>query len=87
MGYPITLNPGSAKIHVSACGLLCELCPKFLKKQCSGCAPNPVCEFPQCAADKGVSICFECDEFPCEKSYRFFPKSWLDFIKSDEIVG
>jgi len=87
MRYPITLTVNNKKIHVSACGLLCERCPKFLRKECSGCAPNPVCGFPQCATEHGVNICFECDNFPCTEIYRFFPKEWLDFIKSDEMVG
>lgn len=74
-------------MKVGVCGILCEKCPKFLKKHCSGCAPNPVCEMPACAKKRGVKLCFECKDFPCEINYKFFPKSWLDFLKSDEVVG
>ncbi|MFP4459366.1 MAG: DUF3795 domain-containing protein [Candidatus Zixiibacteriota bacterium] len=87
IGKPITIEHKNQKLRVSACGLFCERCPKLLKGHCSGCAPNPVCPLPECAKEKGVKICFDCDDFPCEKVYGFFPKEFLDFLKSDEIVG
>jgi hypothetical protein len=72
---------------VGVCGIYCEKCPKFLKGQCSGCGENPVCKMPGCAKKKGVEFCFECPEFPCPLNYEFFSKSWLDFLKSDKVVG
>lgn len=72
--------------EVSVCGIYCTKCPKYIKKHCSGCGPNNVCKMPECAKSKGVRICFECKEFPCKLNYKFFQKSWLDFLKSDKIV-
>lgn len=72
---------------VGVCGIYCEKCPKFLKGQCSSCGENPVCKMPDCAKKKGVELCFECPEFPCPLNYKFFQKSWLDFLKSDNVVG
>jgi len=34
----------------------------------AGCRPweNPFCKVATCAHRKGVELCFECPEFPCE---------------------
>jgi hypothetical protein len=34
----------------------------------AGCLPkdNPFCKIATCALGKGVKLCFECPEFPCE---------------------
>jgi len=87
MDYPIRIKYGGQNMRVAACGLFCERCPKLLRGECSGCAPNPECAMPGCAAEKGVEICFDCPDFPCEKVYHFFRTDWLDFIKSDRDVG
>lgn len=87
MGEPIRIKHDGVSLRVSACGLFCERCPKMVKGQCSGCAPNHVCELPGCAKEKGVEICFDCTDFPCDKVYKFFPKDFLDFLGSDEDVG
>lgn len=75
------------ELEISVCGFCCSKCPKYLKKHCSGCRENDVCKIPECAKKKKVNLCFECKEFPCKLSYKFFQKSWLDFLKSDKIVG
>lgn len=74
---------------ISVCGVYCEKCPKYIKKHCSGCGPNPVCTIPQCAQKKKVKFCFDCKVFPCKLHYRRAKMyaEWLDFLKSDEIVG
>jgi len=80
-------------MKTGVCGIFCERCPKFIKNQCSGCAPNPYCKLPACAEKKGVEMCFDCKEFPCKLCYEFFGRdkklwiSWLDFLKSDKNVG
>lgn len=40
--------------------LVCHKC-------CKGGEGNPECEIRICCKDKGVEICFECDDFPCDK--------------------
>ena len=44
---------------------------------------------PDCAEEKGIGFCFECEEFPCGRHYgkngnlTIFDKKWLDFIKEE----
>ena len=58
-------------VKISVCGLVCDRCPKFVKKHCSGCGPNEFCPFPTCAKRKRIEICFDCDDFPCKKHFLF----------------
>jgi len=68
------------------CGLACFKCPKYVSKKCSGCEPNEFCPLPKCAEEKGVSLCFECKEFPCSLNYEKGPivKETLDFHKENK---
>jgi hypothetical protein len=60
------------KLRIGVCGITCEKCPRMVKKQCpngeTGCKPkkNKFCMIATCAFEKGVELCFECPEFPCE---------------------
>ena len=57
---------------ISVCGIGCEKCPRRIQGKCpngeQGCFPkeNEMCKIATCAFKKGVSLCFECSEFPCE---------------------
>jgi hypothetical protein len=59
-------------MRIGVCGIACEKCPRQVRHQCpngdAGCRPksNPFCKIATCAFEKGVSLCFECAEFPCE---------------------
>jgi len=61
---------GSMRIGV--CGIACEKCPRRVKGSCphgtEGCTPKPnkFCVIATCAHKKGMKLCFECSEFPCE---------------------
>jgi hypothetical protein len=72
---------------MGVCGLLCEKCRKFLRKDCTGCRPNDTCRMPGCAYSKGLKLCFDCKDFPCDKCEALFQKKWLEFAGSDEVVG
>jgi len=54
------------------CGIACEKCPRMVKGICpngqEGCGPeeNKFCKIASCAFGKGVRMCFECSEFPCD---------------------
>lgn len=61
------------KLKIGACGLICEKCPKYIKKECPGCEPNEFCPLPECVNKKGVDICFNCKEFPCKLNYQKGP--------------
>jgi len=59
-------------MKIGVCGIACEKCPKMTKGQCpngeTGCQSreNKFCKIGSCAFQKGVKLCFECAEFPCE---------------------
>lgn len=82
MKMPDAIEPAM----LAACGVLCTACYKHhkVKKPCGGCqgadegksASCVNCVRKTCADAKGLTWCFECDEFPCkhinslDKSYR-----------------
>jgi hypothetical protein len=61
-----------SKMKMGVCGIACQNCPRMVKGQCpngeQGCTPkeNKMCKIATCAFNKGVRLCFECSEFPCE---------------------
>ncbi|MBW3003459.1 DUF3795 domain-containing protein [Candidatus Woesearchaeota archaeon] len=67
---------------IGVCGLACFKCTKY--SECGGCKPNEFCPLPACATDKGLNLCFECKEFPCEKVYEKGPfvKELVDHFKA-----
>jgi hypothetical protein len=61
--------------------------------QCDGCRKGtclwPDCGVATCYADKGVDFCFQCDEFPCDRT-NFDPhleRRWLQMQKQMKEVG
>jgi hypothetical protein len=60
------------RMKIGVCGIACERCPRMAKGTCpngdTGCLPriNRMCGIATCAFQKGVSLCFECPEFPCQ---------------------
>jgi len=59
-------------LKIAVCGIACEKCPRMAKETCpnfpEGCVPkeNKFCKIATCAFAKGIRLCFECAEFPCE---------------------
>ena len=59
-------------MKIGVCGIACEKCPRMAKGICpngeAGCQPreNRMCQIATCAFRKGVALCFECLEFPCQ---------------------
>lgn len=59
-------------MKISVCGIACEKCPRMTRGTCpsgaTGCGPkdNPFCKIATCAFQKGIRLCFECSDFPCE---------------------
>ena len=67
------------------CGLFCGTCPSYpedshgslsdkVRAGCDECIPG----FRNCARDHGVTWCFECADFPCER---------LDWFSRQHIVN
>jgi hypothetical protein len=63
-------------MKIGVCGIACEKCPRMQKVVCpngdAGCVPkqNKMCQIATCAFDKGVRLCFECPDFPCENTAK-----------------
>ena len=77
-----------AEGKIGVCGLACYKCVKFKTDECKGCSPKipaDICPLPSCAKKKGVEVCFEYDEFPCEKNYKGGPiaRELLDHWKGE----
>jgi len=63
-------------MKIGVCGIACEACPRMVRGICpsgdAGCRPkeNPFCAIATCAFRKGVALCFECADFPCETTKK-----------------
>ena len=59
-------------MRIGVCGIACEKCPRMVQSKCpsgdTGCIPkeNKFCKIATCAHRKGIRLCFECRDFPCE---------------------
>lgn len=70
-----------------------ELLSYFAQVGCKGCRKG-TCEFANCGVinchkEKGVDFCFQCDEFPCEKT-NFDPdlkRRWIQMNNRMKEVG
>lgn len=65
----------------------------FAAPDCTGCRQG-ACKYPNCGVadcykEKGVDFCFQCDDFPCNKT-NFDPhleKRWLQMNKRMKDIG
>ncbi|UCD52643.1 MAG: DUF3795 domain-containing protein [Phycisphaerales bacterium] len=70
-----------------------ELLAHFTQGHCAGCRSGQ-CRYPNCGVmpcykDKGVDFCFQCDDFPCEKS-NFDPnlkRRWIEMGSRMKEIG
>ncbi len=59
-------------MKIGVCGIACEKCPRMVRGLCpngeKGCVPkeNEMCKIATCAFSKGIKLCFECADFPCQ---------------------
>ena len=83
--------------RIPACGVFCGGCPIYTrnKKPCLGAELNKVrCErcktFHLCCLEKGITHCYQCDTFPCNK-FKGFAKRWLkygqNFIENQKLLA
>lgn len=74
------------EIKIGVCGIVCFKYQRYKSKKCHGCGPNEFCPLPECAKNKGLNLCFECKEFPCNLNYEKGPivKEVLDLFKGKE---
>lgn len=66
---------------VAPCGLYCGECSAFQDGSCGGCISRKglclkytkICKIYSCCVDKrGLGVCSQCKEFPCENFRAFF---------------
>ena len=78
------------KSMFASCGMNCIICG--WKKICGTCFGDDdsklehckICEIKVCVAKKGLTYCFECDEFPCKLSEHREENSWSLISNSEE---
>lgn len=83
MGRRKGISERAKQEAAAICGLYCGICPEF-PKECGGCCSDRViaqCQncgagFHDCAKEKGVTRCYECDDFPCVRSEKFSTNAW-----------
>jgi len=70
-----------------------ELLMYLTEKNCNGCRKGsclyPDCGVRDCYKSKGVDFCFQCDEFPCEKT-NFDPdlkRRWIQMNNKMREIG
>ena len=66
--------------HFAPCGLICGLCKEI--HECRGCrygGTDQNCYQLNCCKDKGITGCWLCESFPCDKGY-FINKEWQGLI-------
>lgn len=82
--------------RIPACGVFCGGCPMYTRQKnpCPGAEINfKRCEscktFHLCCKEKGITHCYQCNEFPCLK-FKRFAKNWLkygqDFIENQKLL-
>lgn len=60
-------------MNLSSCGIDCDSCKYSIEKGCPGCHMQKgkpfwgECELYQCASDRNIKHCGECNEFPCDE--------------------
>lgn len=70
-----------------------EMLNHFIHSDCKGCR-NGDCKYPNCGVapcskNKGVDFCYQCDEFPCERS-NFDPdlkERWIQMNSLMKEIG
>jgi len=58
--------------------------------ECPGCRQGggpPWCEVKKCAFEKGLRICFECEEFPCSKFEDYADRDTMDRYRRFKEIG
>lgn len=75
---------------ISACGLYCGNCRKYLNGKCSGCAGYTKatwCKIRSCCLGKNIANCSACDEFinpsECAKYNNFISRVIEFFFSAD----
>lgn len=54
------------KKSIGSCGLVCALCS--YSTSCAGCrCKSDDCDVKVCCKDKGLSYCFQCTDYPCDR--------------------
>lgn len=69
------------KLYIAPCGLYCGNCADMLSHECHGCncfcgdcaaaGHHHICEIYQCAKEKELTTCADCDDFPCTTLIQF----------------
>lgn len=66
--------------NLGFCGVDCSVCKDYLEGKCPSCresvwTDDDICHPVKCCTDKGISVCGQCDAFPCEMMSEFYEES------------
>lgn len=66
-GFFMSYSIEEIKDSIAYCGLVCKLCNEGKSGKCIGCRGKcSGCSIMECAQDKKINGCWECNEFPCD---------------------
>ena len=78
------------------CGFYCGYCLAFKYGKCSGCIAmskraekigEVFCDIYPCVTQKGLTVCADCDSYPCEKYDKnragIFSESFISWIRNE----
>lgn len=81
------------------CAIYCGYCGVHLNGRCEGCGPmtrkrakegKVFCGIVECASKKGVEMCAECADYPCDRlaedsgdDFGVYSKAFVSYIKED----
>ena len=65
---------------IACCGVDCAACPDLSAGKCPGCRrtvwpEGDACMSVACCREKGISVCGECEGFPCAEMAAFYQES------------
>jgi hypothetical protein len=58
-----------------------ETCP-----MCKGGCGNPECGFRKCARERGLELCAQCADYPCEPIQEFFAGAYRPLEKNNQTI-
>ena len=62
--------------YIAFCGVNCKECRDYNISVCPGCRKSEDgCMPVECCKSKGISVCGECSDFPCEDMKEFYRES------------
>ena len=71
---------GKQAEQIACCGVDCAVCADFRQDACPGCREstwpeNDLCPPIACCVRRGITLCGDCEAFPCAMMREFYEES------------